>query len=284
MHKVATRLAVFNEVVQRYLREMYGYPVRNRTLDSMLPQTQAAYLNSLPGLVQTYSVKDDFNSYLESEEGRNVMGKYGLNRRDVFPAVGDLGEQAEAATMPGIYPHPVIKNKRNPDRFYRRVKKLEPILDRKDILSMLWRHELRHLSRYAWVPHEDYNTTKGSLNVERVNIKGLFDEYVDELSKTNDEYMKRKIAAKARWTLRHYLGTNAGYHNAIGRSYNPQRELDQIKSSLGTRLRPFDYSTLFNDLPQARKDRRLQAGRQSLVNLLDSVAKSRYAERYQKAA
>ncbi|MFH0978759.1 MAG: hypothetical protein V1837_05660 [Candidatus Woesearchaeota archaeon] len=183
--------------------------------------------------------------YMASKEGKGAMKKYGLNKEDIRPAAARLEEGVVAATTKDVYPYPVMKNIEDRDRYIRSIQESEPKLSAYDVETMWVRHELRHLSQDARLLASASTSLENRLYVEADNIAGLFREYVEEMQQATG-HKKEVLAAKARATLGHYLGTKAGMMDERGTEYSGKEELTSIAKELEGKLGTEDYNTLFN--------------------------------------
>jgi hypothetical protein len=222
---------------------------RTRGLESLVrAKATIAYAALFNRLMSQYV--DALKGYHSTQR---VMRRNNLRREDIVMAKGDLGKDVEAATIPYIYPHPIIRNTRNTERFYRSfVREEGNICDRLEIDEAWLTHEMDHLGPDTRVSPEYYGTLEGRLDTESRVFRKSFDGYAGELAHATGFRQKQKAAAKARFMLRRYLGTNKGYYKARGTQYDYKGELGALKQQLAAKLRPLDFYILFKHIPPGR--------------------------------
>jgi hypothetical protein len=253
----------YNQRNLQAMTEIYAHPEKGMVVgdleDSLNPEKREKIyraVESLPfddytkqkveeNLATKDYVAELLVSYLNSKEGQKVSSKYGLKLSDLKPAGADLEKSVVAATTKQVYPYPVIKNTQDRQRFADYVKSIEPSLSDYDVDTLWLRHEIRHLTQDSSLLASATSSLENRLHVEVDNIVGLFKEYVHEIKESKDYGEKDKLAAKARFTLIHYLGTKGALEKEQQKAYDINQELYDVALGCKKNLSPEDYSILF---------------------------------------
>jgi len=182
--------------------------------------------------------------YTLSDEGSYVMGKYNLTLDDILPGAAYMDDNIAAATIPELYPSPVVKNINDRGNFKSMAKQVAPYLSKKDVDSLWIRHELRHLYQDKKFIEDAKHSPELAMLVEVENAGGLLEEYVSEMSAQDNYSDKKSIGGKAMVTLNHYIQMCAAYAASMGKKFDAQKALAETMTDIRDSVSPEDYAIL----------------------------------------
>ncbi|MFH1510719.1 MAG: hypothetical protein ABIF10_03430, partial [Candidatus Woesearchaeota archaeon] len=166
--------------------------------------------------------------YINTDEGKYVMRKYGLDKDDIRPAGANLGEGVIAATTKQEKPYPVILNTDELNRYTSLMRNFNPELTDEQVDKLWVRHELRHLTQPAGLLALVADSMENRAYVEMDNSYGLFKELISEIASAKTDEEKYGKAQEAHATLMHYVQNRSLYHAARNEQYDVMADLNKI--------------------------------------------------------